>query len=87
MSEDVSLIEGDYGPRHLQFKNGRLYYFREGGAYPEGRPLTAMSRDTFIIEGLSRFRLKVEFDEKGNPVKLVGLYIDGTPRDESPRDK
>ena len=23
----------------------------------------------------------------GNPVKLVGLYIDGTPRDESPRDK
>lgn len=33
------------------------------------------------------FRLKVEFDEKGNPAKLVGLYIDGTPRDESPRDK
>jgi len=80
-------IAGDYGPRHLQFKNGRLYYFREGGAYPEGRPLTAMSRDTFFMEGLSRFRLKVEFDEKGNPLKLVGLYIDGTPRDESPRDK
>lgn len=46
-----------------------------------------MSRDTFIIKGLSRFRLKVEFDEKGNPAKLVGLYIDGTPRDGSPRDK
>ena len=80
-------IAGDYGPRHLQFKNGRLYYFREGGTYPEARPLTAMSRDTFIMEGLSRFRLKVEFDEKGNPLKLVGLYIDGMRRDESPRGK
>jgi len=46
-----------------------------------------MSRDTFIMEGLSRFRLKVEFDEKGNPLKLVGLYIDGMRRDESPRGK
>lgn len=80
-------IAGDYGPRHLTYKDERLYYFRDGGVFPEGRPLTALSRDTFILEKLSRFRIKVEFDEQGNPLKLIGLYIDGTPRDESPRDK
>ncbi|MDD8026401.1 MAG: serine hydrolase [Acidobacteriota bacterium] len=88
LEEDyLKKIAGNYGPRRLEFKNGRLYYLRKGGANPAGRPLIAISQDTFILEGLSHFRLKVEFDGQGNPVKLAGVYIDDTPRDESPRDK
>lgn len=39
------------------------------------------------MEQLLRFRIKVEFDANGNPAKLIGTYIDGTPQDESMRDK
>ena len=85
--EYLARIAGSYGPRRLELKNGRLYYLRKGGANPAGRPLIAMSRDVFILEGQSHFRLKVELDATGNPVKLVGLYADGTTNDESPRDK
>ena len=70
-------MAGDYGPRHLEFRDGRLYYRREGGTYSGSRPLTPMTPDTFLIEGASDFRLKVEFDDKGEPVKLIGLYQDG----------
>lgn len=87
LDEDyLKKIAGDYGERHLQFKDGRLYYYREAGTYPEPRPLGAMTRDTFFIEGVFNFRVKVEFDDKGNPAKLVGLYEDGR-RDEMPRNK
>jgi CubicO group peptidase (beta-lactamase class C family) len=79
-------IAGDYGPRHLEFRDGRLYYSREGGTYSGSRPLTPMTPDTFLIEGASDFRLKVEFDDKGVPVKLVGLYQDGR-RDATARNK
>ncbi|MCK4760267.1 MAG: hypothetical protein KAT69_09455, partial [Candidatus Aminicenantes bacterium] len=65
---------------------GRLYYFREGGVTAEARPLLALSKDTFFIEGVVWFFFKVEFDEEGNPVKLVGNYDDGR-RDESKRSK
>lgn len=84
--EYLKKIAGDYGVRHLQFKDGRLFYYREAGTYPDPRPLGAMTRDTFFVEGVSNFRLKVEFDDKGNSVKLVGLYDDGR-RDEMPRNK
>jgi len=79
-------IAGDYGARHVQFKDGRLFYYREAGTYPEPRPLSAMTRDTFFIMGVTEFRLRVELDDKGEPVKLVGLYEDGR-RDETPRNK
>ncbi len=78
-------IAGDYGPRRLQFKDGRLHYLRKGGANPDGRPLIAMSRDTFIVDGSSHFRLKIELDGKGDPVKLIVLYVDGAPAEESLR--
>ena len=45
-----------------------------------------MSKDTFVLETMSSFRLKIEFDKKGNPVKAIGLYDDGR-RDETVRDK
>lgn len=79
-------IAGDYGARHLQFKDGRLYYFRSGGAATDYRPLVAMSKDTFVVEATPSFRLKIEFDKKGHPDKAVGLYDDGR-RDETLRDK
>ena len=83
---DLKKLAGDYGVRHLQLRDGRLYYFRESGSYPDYRPLLAMSKDTFIMEGVPSLKLKIELDEKGNPVKLIGLYDDGT-RDEMARDK
>ena len=79
-------LAGDYEARHLQFKEGRLFYLRDGGTFSEYRPLTAESKDTFVLEGLATFRLKIEFDEKGNPIKLVGLYADGR-QDQTVRNK
>jgi len=79
-------IAGHYGARHLELRDGRLFYFREGGSSPDYRPLAAMSKNTFVLETTSTFRLRIEFDKKGNPLKAVGLYDDGR-RDETARDK
>lgn len=79
-------LSGDYEVRHIIIKDGRLFYFREGGTAPEPRPLLALSKDTFFIKGVVWFRFRVEFDDQGNPVKLVGLYDDGR-RDETKRTK
>ncbi len=87
LEEDyLKKLAGDYGARHLQFKEGRLFYLRDGGTYSQYRPLTAESRDTFVLEGLATFRLKIEFDEKGNPIKLLGIYADGR-QDQTVRNK
>jgi CubicO group peptidase (beta-lactamase class C family) len=82
----LKTLAGDYEARHLQVKEGRLFYRRDGGTFSEYRPLTAESKDTFVLEGLATFRLKIEFDEKGNPVRLVGLYADGR-QDQTVRNK
>ncbi|MGD8536991.1 MAG: serine hydrolase [Candidatus Aminicenantes bacterium] len=79
-------LAGDYGPRQIWIKDGKLFYFREGGTVGEPRPLLVLSRDTFFIKGLVGFYFKVEFDDKGNPVKLVGNYDDGRT-DETKRTK
>jgi CubicO group peptidase (beta-lactamase class C family) len=79
-------LVGDYEVRHIIIKDGRLFYFREGGTAPRPLPLLALSKDTFFIKGVVWFRFKVEFDDQGNPVKLVGLYDDGR-RDETKRTK
>jgi hypothetical protein len=75
-------LAGVYEVRHITIKDGRLYYFREGGNAPDASPLFAFSRDTFFIKGVTRARIKVEFDRQGNPVKLVLHYKNGR-RDES----
>jgi hypothetical protein len=77
-------LAGAYGDRNLEFRDGRLYYFRKSVA--DAKPLFAMSKDTFVLESLPNFRLKIEFDKNGNPAKAVGLYDDGS-RDETARDK
>jgi len=84
--EDMKKLAGDYGARHIQLRDEHLYYLREGGTYPDYKLLTPMSKDTFILEGVLDFRLKIEFDEKGNPVKAVGISEDGS-RDETLRNK
>ncbi len=84
--ENMKRIAGDYGGRHIQFRDGHLYYLREGGVYPDYRLLIPMSKDTFLLEGVLDFRLKIEFDETGNPIKAVGLSEDGS-RDETLRNK
>jgi hypothetical protein len=78
-------IAGDYGPRHLTVKDGSLLYSRDDADTTDLRPLKAVTQDTFVIEGVTYFKLRVVFDEEGNPTKLVGLYESGQ-RDESPRD-
>jgi len=87
LDEDyMKKLAGNYGPRQIWIKEGRLYYFREGGTVGEPRPLLVLSRDTFYIKGLVGFYFKAEFDDTGNPVKLVGNYIDGRT-DETKRTK
>ena len=81
----LQAVAGDYGPRHLRVRDGRLYYARDTTDPAAMRPLHAISDDTFVLEGVTFFRLLVVFDEDGRPVKLVGHYegggSDGTPRD------
>lgn len=78
-------IAGDYGPRHLRVRDGRLYYSRDTTDPAAQQPLHAISEDTFVLEGVTYFRLRVVSDEDGRPVKLVGQY-EGGGEDESPRD-
>jgi hypothetical protein len=79
-------LAGDYGPRHIMIKDGKLCYFREGGTVGETRPLLARAKDQFYIEGVVWFYFKVEFDDHGIPTKLVGNYDDGRT-DETKRTK
>jgi CubicO group peptidase (beta-lactamase class C family) len=79
---ELERLAGDYGPRHIKLREGRLYYQRDGR--PEYR-LLPLSRDTFALERYGQFRVRFVSDEAGRVTKLVGLYIYGDT-DESPRD-
>ncbi|HSA96209.1 MAG TPA: serine hydrolase [Acidobacteriota bacterium] len=79
-------LVGEYEVRQISLKDGQLYYFRVGGTAAGPRPLLALSKDTFFIQGTVYFRIKLEFDESGRPIKLVGLYDDGR-RDENKRTR
>jgi CubicO group peptidase (beta-lactamase class C family) len=82
----LKTLAGDYETRHVKLENGSLYYFREGTANKDYRKLIAISRDTFIIEGLIFFRLKFEFDQQGRATAIVGMYDRGN-QDRTKRDK
>jgi CubicO group peptidase (beta-lactamase class C family) len=79
-------IAGDYGPRHIFHRDGQLFYSRDTTDLEAQSPLRAVSEDTLIIEDVSYFKIRVVFDDAGNPTKLVGLYQWGRT-DESPRDR
>lgn len=78
-------IAGNYGPRHLHVREGQLYYSRDTTDITAQRPLHAISDDTFALEGVTYFRLRVVLDDDGEPIKLVGMY-EGGRTDESMRD-
>ncbi|UCH98451.1 MAG: serine hydrolase [Candidatus Aminicenantes bacterium] len=82
----LKTLAGDYETRHVQLRNGSLYYFREGAANKDYVKLFAMSKDTFIIEGLIFFRLKFELDPQGQATAIVGMHEDGN-QDRTKRDK
>ena len=74
---------GDYGPRHISLRDGRLYYQRDDR--PEYR-LIPLNRNTFALESYAPFRIQFVSDEAGQVTKIVGLYIQGNT-DQSPRNR
>jgi hypothetical protein len=83
-SPDEALLKsyaGKYGPRTLIYENGHLYYQREGRAKYQ---LIPMSEDTFMMDGLAYFRLKVNVKD-GKAISLTGMYDNGRT-DQSKRD-
>ena len=64
---------GNYGPRNITFKQGSLYYQREGN--PEHK-LIPISETKFRIEEIPYFRIKI-LKENDDVVALQGLYNNG----------
>jgi CubicO group peptidase (beta-lactamase class C family) len=81
--ETLKKYAGDYGPRHVYFRQSRLYYKRQGRKEYE---LVPLSQDTFALKVYGVFRLRFVLDKDGNTTKVVGIYLGGRT-DESPRDK
>jgi imidazolonepropionase-like amidohydrolase len=80
-AEELLRLAGDYGQRHVELRDGALFYHRDGGR--EYR-LAALTADTFALEGEPTFRVRFEPAGDGRPERIVGLYSDGRT-DESPR--
>ena len=78
---DLQKFAGDYGPRHITYEEGNLYYQRDGG---KKYRLIPLSEDRFALDGLSYFRIWFNVDEDGQVSKIIGRYINGRT-DESPR--
>ena len=84
-AEHMEKLAGDYGPRHIEFRDGSLWYLRDGTSRTEFTKLNPMSEDVYLMEGVVYFRMQFEYDEEGRPSRIVGMYDSGN-RDESPRD-
>jgi C-terminal processing protease CtpA/Prc len=72
---------GNYGPRRIMFKDGKLIYQRDRGNEYE---LIPMGKDKFLIEEIPYFRIQL-LKEAGEVVALKGLYNDGRT-DRNTRD-
>lgn len=79
----LQAIAGRYGPRRVEFDAGRLYYLRDGATARTA--LVPLGADLFALASSATFRLRVERDDTGAPVALIGRYADGRS-DVSPRD-
>jgi CubicO group peptidase (beta-lactamase class C family)/tetratricopeptide (TPR) repeat protein len=79
---DLQKFTGDYGPRHITYEEGSLYYQRDGG---KKFRLIPLGEDRFALAGLSYFRIWFNVDKDGRVSKITGRYINGRV-DESPRD-
>jgi len=74
---------GDYGARHVRFRDGSLWYQRDGR---DEYRLVPLAHDLFALEGYGMFRIRFVADEQGHVSTLEGIYLAGN-RDESPRDR
>ena len=82
-AETLQSYAGDYGPRHIRFRDSALYYRREGGV--EYR-LNSLRMDLFTLQGYGSFRIQFVLDEEGRITELIGHYLDGSS-DHSPKNK
>ena len=80
--ETLKRWAGDYGPRHIIFENGELWYERD--ERPKYR-MIPISETLFCFEEIVYFKLQIETDADGNPVAIVGHYDNGST-DRTPRD-
>jgi hypothetical protein len=64
---------GDYGPRKIHYKDGTLYYQREGNTEYK---LIPMSKTRFRIAEVPSFRIEM-LKENGQVIALKGLYDNG----------
>ncbi|HKU13490.1 MAG TPA: serine hydrolase [Steroidobacteraceae bacterium] len=74
---------GQYQQQVVAVRNGRLYY--KGATSPESS-LSAIAEDLFEVDADATQRIRFVGDGPGQPVKLVGIYRDGT-MDEWPRSQ
>ena len=75
---------GDYGERHVEMRDGDLYYYREGANIQSRRRLHPISENTFVLEDENSFKLRFERGPDGSVNRITGLYLDGQ-QDESRR--
>ena len=80
-AEHMEKLSGDYGPRHIEFRDGSLWYLRDGTSRTEFTKLTPISNDTYMMEGVIYFRMQFEYDDEGRSARIVGMY-DNCYRDE-----
>jgi tetratricopeptide (TPR) repeat protein len=78
----LASYEGQYDVRKVTFRDGKLYYQREGNAE---NLLIPVSQDTFALEKSDTFRLRFLQENDGAIRKIIGIYIDGRT-DESLRN-
>ena len=79
--EYIEKVVGQYDVRRIFVEDGQLKYQRGEGP---SNLLTPLYDQFFKVGNIGFFRLEIVFDDKGNPLKLVGHY-EGGGKDESPR--
>jgi len=77
----MNAYAGKYGPRNIIFRNGELFYQREGR--PEYK-MVPMNEDTFLFDEIDYFRLK--FIKEGKKVVAVEGHYDMGRTDRNERD-
>jgi hypothetical protein len=77
---------GVYGPRHIVYEDGDLYYYRDDRAGVTKYRLLKVAENVFILDDrfADGFRIQFVVGEDGKATKIVGIYIDGR-QDESLR--
>ena len=66
-------IAGDYGERQIELRDGALWYARTGVSSGQRR-LVCVGDDTFVIDGVSDFKLEFERERDGRVSGVTGHY-------------